>query len=457
MLLHFIGWWLCCNISKRSRPDLAPAVPFLTTRVTKPTEDDWKKLRNVIEYLSQTKDLPLVLEVDRSKPDVWSVDAAYAVHADCKSHTGASYTMGKGSFISFSFKQKTMTKSSCEAELVAVDDVIGHILRIRHFLLAQGYKPAEKVIILQDNRSVILLEQNGIMNSTKRTKHINVKYYFVKDKIDSGEVEVVWYSGDKMVGDFFSKPLSGQKFLRFRLKIMNNKKYLATNKTEVNEPDSKSKSSSGLAMVVINGKRTMQPGYWKKQPGKKAVFVCAAAREPRRKGPTRIKGSKDPIKGSKNPEDSGNKPTKNKAKHKKEYDLDDLFADMRNMPVDKDSKDGTIPGRPRRFRPGMKPGPPYRCMVRSDITDWFIKESEDWESVVNRKTYDSLTGKLIEDLDLYPDILCGNSGEMKHNHDVHPTIPDEVLTRRLPKGVDHIKTVFEYGVLTYPKRSNKKN
>ena len=40
-------------IMKRSRPVIAPAVPILTTRVTKPTKDDWNKLRNVIEYLSQ--------------------------------------------------------------------------------------------------------------------------------------------------------------------------------------------------------------------------------------------------------------------------------------------------------------------------------------------------------------------------------------------------------------------
>ena len=45
-------------ISKRSRPDIAPSVPLLTTRVSKPTEDDRKKLRMVIEYLKQTIDLP---------------------------------------------------------------------------------------------------------------------------------------------------------------------------------------------------------------------------------------------------------------------------------------------------------------------------------------------------------------------------------------------------------------
>ena len=106
----------------------------------KPNEDDWKKLRMVIEYLKQTINLPLVLKVDKSKPDVWSIDAAYAVHSDCKSHSGASFTIGWSSFVSFSCKQKLNCKSSCEAELIAVDDFIGHVLRLRHFLLAQGYK-----------------------------------------------------------------------------------------------------------------------------------------------------------------------------------------------------------------------------------------------------------------------------------------------------------------------------
>ena len=47
-----------------------------------------------------------------------------------------------------------------------------------------------------------MLEQNGIMSSTKITKHINVEYYFVKSRIDAGGVIVQWYSGEKIVGDF---------------------------------------------------------------------------------------------------------------------------------------------------------------------------------------------------------------------------------------------------------------
>ena len=103
------------HISKRSRPDLAPSVHFLTTRVWKPSADDWKKLRMVIEYLDQTTNLPLILEVDKAKSDIWSIDAAYSVHADCKRHTVEAFTMGHGSFLSISCKKKTNCKSSCEA------------------------------------------------------------------------------------------------------------------------------------------------------------------------------------------------------------------------------------------------------------------------------------------------------------------------------------------------------
>ena len=66
--------------------------------------------------------LPLVLEALESMSPTWSIDAAYGVHNDCKGHSGGSITMGKGSLYTVSCKQKINTKSSTEAELVAVDD-----------------------------------------------------------------------------------------------------------------------------------------------------------------------------------------------------------------------------------------------------------------------------------------------------------------------------------------------
>ena len=97
-----------------------------------------------------------------------------------------------------------------------VDDCIGDDIWLRYFLLAQGYKKAETIVILQDNQSAILLEQNKILSSTKRTKHLNVRYFFIKDKIDSGEVVVQWCSADKIVSDYLTKPLCEEKFRHFR-------------------------------------------------------------------------------------------------------------------------------------------------------------------------------------------------------------------------------------------------
>ena len=208
-------------IVKRARPDLAPAVPFMTTRVSDPDDDDWRKLRHVIEYISSTKDMCLTLEADEDMNPTWSIDAAYGVHGDCKGQSGGSFTLGKGSIHTVSCKQKINTKSSTEAELVAIDDCIGHAIWLRHFLLAQGYKKAETIVILQDNQSAILLEQNGILSSTKRTKHLNVRYFFIKDKIDSGEIVVQWCPTDKMCSDYLTKPLCGEKFRHFRQKLMN--------------------------------------------------------------------------------------------------------------------------------------------------------------------------------------------------------------------------------------------
>ena len=128
---------------------------------------------------------------------------------------------------------------------------------LRHFLLAQGYKRASKIVILQDNQSAIFLEQNGILSSTKRTKHLNVRYFFIKNKIDSGEVTVKWCPTEKMVADYLTKPLTGEKFRKFRGKIMNipynaAKKPTGKKDGEVNTSKSLKKLQSGKAMMQVN-------------------------------------------------------------------------------------------------------------------------------------------------------------------------------------------------------------
>ena len=66
----------------------------------------------------------------------------------------------------------------------------------------------------------MLLETNGIYSSSKRTKHINVRYFFIQDRIQKGEMDVKYCPTDDMIADFFTKPLQGAKFIKFRNMIM---------------------------------------------------------------------------------------------------------------------------------------------------------------------------------------------------------------------------------------------
>jgi hypothetical protein len=150
----------------------------------------------------------------------WWVDASYAVHPNMRSHTGATITLGKGSVYLLSTKQKLNTRSSTEAELVGVNDAMALILWTRNFLEAQGFDVTDNVVY-QDNESAILLENNGRASSSKRTRHIDIRYYFVTDNIQRKRLRVIHCPTEHMVADFFTKPLQGAQFRKLRNEIMN--------------------------------------------------------------------------------------------------------------------------------------------------------------------------------------------------------------------------------------------
>ena len=206
-------------LAKRGRPDISPAIAYFTTRVIESNEDDWKKLVRMMQYLRQTREDRLTLEADGEKQTKWHVDASFAVHPDFRSHTGAIMTMGRGAVTSISTKQKINTRSSTEAEIVGVDDVIGPMMWTNNFLKAQGYNCDS--ILLQDNESAIKLETNGRASAGKRSRHMNIRYFFVHDMKEKGHIQIKYCPTDKILGDYMSKPLHGKKFNDQRNAILN--------------------------------------------------------------------------------------------------------------------------------------------------------------------------------------------------------------------------------------------
>jgi hypothetical protein len=146
-------------LAKRGRPDVLLTVSFLTTRVKAPDEDNWKKLVRVLSYLKGTLDLLLTISCKNIDKLTWYVDGSYAIHEDMKGQSGAVLMVGDNVVLTRSSKQKVNTRSSTEAEIIAIDDTLPTIQWAKSFLKDQGYDM--DTVIKEDNKSTILLMKNG--------------------------------------------------------------------------------------------------------------------------------------------------------------------------------------------------------------------------------------------------------------------------------------------------------
>ena len=200
-------------LARWPKSECLTAVAYLATRVTKCTEDDLEKLRRVLRYIAGTRENGVVF-----RPGVLGicvrmyVDAAYGVHADGKSYTGSCIVIGDvGSVHCKSSKQSIVTKSSTEAELVALFDSTNQGLYLRNFLIDQGYLMGP-AIVYQDNTSCIALVDRG-RSGAEITRHIGIRYFWLRERIEKREA-VVQYKGTKeMYANILTKPLQGAQFL----------------------------------------------------------------------------------------------------------------------------------------------------------------------------------------------------------------------------------------------------
>jgi len=148
------------------------------------------------------------------------VDAAYGLHDDGKSVTGSVITLGEsGPIHAKSSKQKIVTKSSTEAELVAASDSANQALFVRNFMLDQGHKVGP-VIMFQDNMSCMALLDKG-RPSSERTRHMAIRNFWIKDKVLDGEIKIVHLRTEDMIANILTKPVQGAQLVRERKMLTN--------------------------------------------------------------------------------------------------------------------------------------------------------------------------------------------------------------------------------------------
>jgi hypothetical protein len=207
-------------LAKRTRPDILFTLSFLATRSSEPNSNDRSNLDRVFKYLNGTRDLGI-----RFIPSAPSLccycDASYAVHVDAKSHSGILYTLGmnNGPLLTKSSKQKLVAKSSTEAELIALDEGVDTVDWMIRFIKSLGVS-VTPATVFQDNQSTIQLAERG-RPASNRSKHISVRYFSIKEKIDAGNVVLEYLPTADMIADIFTKPLRGDLFRKLRAILLN--------------------------------------------------------------------------------------------------------------------------------------------------------------------------------------------------------------------------------------------
>jgi hypothetical protein len=178
--------------------------------------DDIVKLTRLMRYVRDTRERGIMLRAGSDGVCIKVyIDAAYGVHSDGKSHTGSCVVVDDvGAVHCKSVKQQIVSKSSSEAELIALSDSANQALFMRNFFMAQGYS-CGPVIVFQDNMLCMALIERG-RSGAERTRHIDLRYFWLKERVDAGEAVVKHKGTADMYANLLTKPLQGAQFVSER-------------------------------------------------------------------------------------------------------------------------------------------------------------------------------------------------------------------------------------------------
>lgn len=201
-------------LAKRVRPDILTSVSWCASRVLNPTQEDEKKLDRILEYLLNTIDQKLILRIGKDVVLRAFVDASFGLYEDGKSVTGVVIMIGNAIIYVKSGKQKIVTRSSTESELVGISDALSQILWSREYLLSSGIDIGT-AIVFQDNKSTIFLANKG-RSTSERSRHIKIRHFFVAHYIEAMEIKLEYLPTAVMIADILTKPLHGALFTTLR-------------------------------------------------------------------------------------------------------------------------------------------------------------------------------------------------------------------------------------------------
>lgn len=171
----------------------------------------WQAVKRVLRYLSGTRDKGIFFYRENSAFLHAFSGADWAGNRDDYTSTGAHIVyLGSHPLIWSSKKQMTMSRSSTEAEYIAVADIASELQWIHGLLGELGICLSSQHVIYCDNIGATYLCANPIFHS--KMKHVALNYHFVCQLVQSGFLRVVHISTHDQLADALTKPISGQRF-----------------------------------------------------------------------------------------------------------------------------------------------------------------------------------------------------------------------------------------------------
>jgi hypothetical protein len=190
-----------------------------------PKEAHLTVVKRILRYLVYTPKFKLWYPRGSTFDLIGYLDADWAgCKINRKSTSGTCQFLGRSLVSWASKKQNSVALSTVEAEYIAAGHCCAQLLWMRQTLRDYGYK-LTKVPLLCDNESAIRMADNPVEHS--RTKHIAIRYHFLRDHQQKGDIEIAYINTKEQLADIFTKPIYEQTFnkLRHELNILDSRNF----------------------------------------------------------------------------------------------------------------------------------------------------------------------------------------------------------------------------------------
>lgn len=208
-------------LTNKTRPDIQFAVNLCSRKIDKPTDGDVTNAKHILRYLGGKESEGVCYKRKSDcKRLVAFCDSDFAGDPiSRKSTTGYIIYYCNGPISWTSRKQPIVSLSSTEAEFIAAAECTKELLYVKS-VIEELLDESVMTELNVDNQSALNIIKNGQFG--KRSKHIDVRFHFINEKVSEGLIKLNYCETNKQIADIFTKPLCKIKFEKFKNEFMFN-------------------------------------------------------------------------------------------------------------------------------------------------------------------------------------------------------------------------------------------